>query len=55
MVAKRDPAATLPIAAWAAAAALPATTPAVPKPSKVPPKPTALANPPPISNKLAIL
>ena len=35
-VAKTEPAATFPMAAWVAAARLPAATPAVPKPNNLP-------------------
>ena len=50
-VAKIEPAATFPMAAWVAAARLPAAIPAVPKPNNVAPKPPAAAKPPPIINK----
>ena len=55
IVANMEPAATFPIAAWVAAAAVPATTPAVPKPNRVEPNPNVVASPPAANNKLVIL
>ena len=54
-VENKEPAATFPIVAWAAAARLPAATPAVPKPNKVAPSPPAAANEPPIIKIEAII